>query len=385
MGPFLIVRPALLGFVCFAALLTASNRWAVALQALWANLHGFAVIGAALAWLTRPWRWALLATLATMLCAFGPWIFLGPFMVAGHSSLITEWAPSSPGLFTLYNPALGLFTLAVLWPARRDPVVLGLFALTLLRYRMAPLFVIAAAPYFRVPKVPEAAVAIAALLFLCARSEAPFGLGWDASRLPVAAVEWAAEKKPKGRVYNDLSFGGWLIWKLRQPVFIDGRTAWLYPSEFLGEAAAADNDPAAFAALEKKWGFRWALVDARPGPPKGYALSASPDWTMVYCDDTAAIYVRREEPLAKEGYKVLRHLSPWRLMPEAGADPRALASDAALALRQAPGSRRSILWRAGAALSAGDGEELERAIKALEAAYPRDPDLAALERALVIR
>lgn len=385
MGPFLIVRPALLGFACFAAGLAASNRWAVALQALWANVHGFAVIGAAAAWFKRPWRWALAATAATTLCSFGPAVFLGPFKVAGHSALIAEWAPSSFELFTLYNPALGLFTLAALWPARRDSLVLALFAATLLRYRMAPLFIIAAAPYFRVPKVPEAALACLALLFLAARNEAPFGKGWDGSRLPVAAADWIASKKPQGRVYNDVSFGGWLIWRLREKVFIDGRTAWLYPPEFLQAAARADNDPGAFASLEKEWGFRWALADARPGPVKGYSLSASPGWTMVYCDDVAAVYVRKEEALAKEGYKALRHLSPWRLMPDSGADAKTLQADAALAARQAPGSRRSILWRAGAALAAGDGEELERAIKALESAYPGDPELPALERALVIR
>lgn len=386
MGPFLIVRPALLGFACFAAACAASDRAAIGLQALWANLHGFAVVGAAAAWLKRSWRTALAATAATTLCAFGPAIFLGPWKIAGHSGLIAEWAPSSFELFTLYNPALGLFTLAVLWPARRDTLVLALFAATLLRYRMAPLFIIAAAPYMRLPRMlPGAAVAALALLLLLARKEAPFGKGWDPSRLPINAVEWIAAKKPWGPVYNDLAFGGWLIWRLRQPVFVDGRTAWLYRPDFLESIRVSENDPAKFRALQNLWGFHWALIDARPGTVKGYALSASERWTMVYCDDLAAVYVLKGQPLAEEGYKVLRHLSPWQLMRESGADAKTLAADAALAARQAPGSRRSILWRAGAALAAGDGEELERAIKALESRYPGDPELPALERALVIR
>lgn len=434
LGPFTIVRPALLGLPLWAAALLALERLRAgggrrealalcALQLVWANTHAFAPVGAAAAalWaleecLERPQRrsfavlTALGAAAATCVSAFGPGIFLAPLRVSPHAGLIAEWAPGTLELFTLYNPALGLLVAAAAAAAlvgREEDgspapklydagLLLGLLALSAARYRLSPLLAVAAAPWVvarlqaLVPDKgrPAAAPALAwlAALALLARSEAPLGSGWDARRLPVEAAAWLEENPLKGPMWNDLSAGGYLIWRLegRAKVFIDGRTANLYPLEFLKDARASVDDPAVFERLRARWGFEWAVVDARPGAAPALALASSPDWAMVYCDDASAIYARAggaNDAAAREGYHALRHLSPWRAMPQADLPADLLLRDAMLAYSQAPGSQRSLLWLAGAALAGGQPGPVAKVQSELKRLYPRHPDLDAIERA----
>ncbi|MDD5628319.1 MAG: hypothetical protein PHU21_04595 [Elusimicrobia bacterium] len=402
LAPLLILRPALLGLPCFAAALlcveryrqTQEPRWLwllVPLQLLWANVHAFAPAGAVLAWAAavllpekgrrlQPAGAALAAAAATCLSSFGPGIFLGPWRVASHSALIREWTPASWDLFLIYDPLLGLLVLltaaALIWgrgrDGRRTPgpfdlvLVLGGFLAMLLRFRLAPLFIVAAAPLAAARLWPRlrdrrwlpAAVLAAALLAPAAvarRREVPWGMGFDQSRLPEGAVRFIAQNRPQGPLWNEVSLGGYLIWRLQGQVkvFIDGRTAYLYPPGFLKAAWESLYRPEVFAELASRYGFQWAVVSARDDSNTGGPLAASPDWAMVYLDDAAAVYVNIKGPnrrLMASGYHGLRHLTPWPLLLAEELPLPVLEHDVALASAQAPDSVRARLWAAALAM-----------------------------------
>lgn len=426
--PWVLVRPATLGWPLLAAELLLIERhrrgggerelWAlVPLQVLWANVHGFAILGAGIVGayaayaaccrLARSRAGALLpaahgrraglvaavaaaAVAATCVSGFGPGIFTAPLRVSAHANYILEWMPSSFSLLFYQVPGLLLLMFAV--PAALalgsdedgghvpDLFTVGLavgsLALTLLRVRLAPVFVIAAAPLvarrLREVLAPWRSLPwLAALAGLMApvgveaHASAPLGTGFDDRWMPVSACDFVARAAPVGPVWNDLALGGYLIWRFgpERKVFIDGRTAYLYPQDFLEETLRAQLDPAAFKRLDERWGFEWALVDARPGERFAETLAKDARWAMLYADDRAAVYVRAAGPnaaLARSGYRLLRHATTFRELTTAKPPLDVLASDVALALSQAPHSSRAHVWAAALAFQRRDVQGVNR-------------------------
>jgi hypothetical protein len=219
------------------------------------------------------------------------------------------------------------------------------------------------------------------------RKEVPWGIGFDQSRLPEGAVRFIADKKPQGPVFNDLAFGGYLIWRL-QPhvkVFIDGRTAYLYPPEFLEHAWQAEYRPEAFAQLAARYAFQWAVVSSRTDSHSAGPLAADPDWAMVYVDDTAAVYINIKGPnreLMESGYQGLRHLTPWPMLLDENLPLPVLEHDIRLALAQAPESVRAHLWAATVALRRGDLASARQQRDLVAALSPTEPALRQLDQLL---
>ncbi len=430
LSPFLILRPALLGLPFFAAALLCINRyreqekphwlWSlVPLQLLWANVHAFAIVGAALAVTAaallpkrrsraQPACAAASAVIATCLSSFGPGIFHGPWRVASHSTLLREWAPASWDLFWRYDPALGLLialaAASLIWRRSEedhlfDRLVLGAaFLLMLLRFRLAPLFIIVAAPFAAEklwPKLKDRrwlsaavlATALSAPAAVALRQEVPWGIGFDQSRLPEGAVRFIAETHPRGPVFNDLAFGGYLIWRLplQIKVFIDGRTAYLYPLGFLQQAWQAEYRPEAFTPLAVRYAFQWAVVNARADSDTAAPLADSPDWAMIYVDDTAAVYINIKGPnkgLMASGYHGLRHLTPWPMLLDDNLPLPVLEHDVSLALAQAPDSIRAHLWAASVDVRKADWAAARAHRDRIAALSPQNAALPMLTRLL---
>lgn len=106
--------------------------------------------------------------------------------------------------------------------------------------------------------------------------------------LPVDAVNAAKTRGLGGPLYNDFSWGGYLIWAMRLPVTIDGRTV-LHGDEHINRSVAtwsAKKDWASDPELMKA-----NLVIAPVESPLTQVLRISPTFHLVFEDRLAAVFV----------------------------------------------------------------------------------------------
>jgi hypothetical protein len=209
------------------------------------------------------------------------------------------------------------------------------FVLACLRIRHAPLFAVTAAtawaemlPHTRWAgwlsrrkwlRAPGAAVgrdAHKAATLLLPLAVLVVAMGLEAAAVPVPvvghgwaqfdAVRWPTDLVPelqeiethsasRARIFNDMLFGGFLIYHTpRLAIFIDDRCD-LYGGDFLRRYDhARQHAPAQIDAWAAEYGFRHALVEA--GSAWDRYLAASPGWRLVRRVPAAALYVRRLGP-----------------------------------------------------------------------------------------
>lgn len=168
-----------------------------------------------------------------------------------------------------------------------------------------------------------------------------FGFGIEPGRFPEGATTaldgWPAVTRP----YNDVAFGGYLIWR-RYPreVFIDGRNE--VDPGLLRRVAAGRADSRAWNALLDRYGIDGALVrydeGLRPVVSPGATgartvtyhtssalLFPSSRFALVYWDDLAMVFVRRLPELAarieREEYRFVQPEDERATLEAAGADP----------------------------------------------------------------
>jgi hypothetical protein len=134
---------------------------------------------------------------------------------------------------------------------------------------------------------------VVALLLLFARNTDFDTRGLDAaisSQFPVRAANFLRQNPPPGPLYNDLDWGGFLIWYMPDyPVSIDGRND-LYGDELDGRFFNSGNgkeytsDPylnqAGVVLLRKKLALDGLLRD-------------DPRFRVVYEDQIATVFIRR--------------------------------------------------------------------------------------------
>jgi hypothetical protein len=218
----------------------------------------------------------------------------------------------------------------------------------------------------------------------------PLGVGFDTSHLPEGAARWVEQHHPVDAMWNSPPFGGYLAWRLYPDVRIlmDGRHGLAYDLADVTAVDASEQDPAAFASLVQAHHIEWAVTRAFEGTASGVPLATSSDWTMVFLDDVAAVYVRHDgpdAPLAATGYFLLRHLfSPEEILSLAvrgGKSAAPLAHDGALAAQQAPGSPRSMFLGACGAIAVRDATLFHAYVDHLAALAPGHPALGALRQA----
>ncbi len=211
------------------------------------------------------------------------------------------------------------------WPSKRRvtwlvPLVWLVMAVS--RVRHGPLFAITAtlaiaemAPYARLGSLVEAfrretvregmmrnrgvwpALALfGALVMQGAGVEAPVvGHGWarpPKGYWPTQTVEALASRARSGnpRVFNDMLFGGYLIYHTPEvPVYLDDRCE-LYGDSGLWNYARACADPAYFDAMAHYEGIDTALVIANT-MLDGH-LARSPAWVRVAGDIASSLYAR---------------------------------------------------------------------------------------------
>jgi hypothetical protein len=153
-------------------------------------------------------------------------------------------------------------------------------------------------------------------------------------------------------------------------------------------ARSAGSDLSVFAEMTRGYSLEWAFTTSVEGESQDVSLARSPEWTMIYLDDVAAVYVRNDGPnakLAAGGYRALRHhIRPAEIIQAAaggGEVSRALWHDGALALSQAPSSPRASFLAAAGGIAVSDRDLFERGIASLGRLAPGNPSLGLLRRA----
>jgi hypothetical protein len=191
--------------------------------------------------------------------------------------------------------------------------------------------------------------------------------GLIAEHLPQAAARFVAAQGiagPGDRIFNHQNWGGFAGWRLRVPVFWDGRNDVF--AELVREVAASP-----FEDTARRYRFDYLLI-AEHDYPGIQADVVAGRWGLVYWDDFAAVYLRRGPRYAALLGRLELHLfPPFGGRPGLGAlaaDPvRAAAARTELAqvLSANPANQRALYFAGMISLYRG---ELWRGTQELQAA-----------------
>ena len=180
-------------------------------------------------------------------------------------------------------------------------------------------------------------------------------------------------------MFNHQNYGGYLLWRLGQPVFWDGRN-----DVFASLVKEVTTTP--FDDIEARYGIDWMLITEREYGGLRTELESG-RWGLVYWDDLRAVYLRRVPKLAPQ----LARLE-LRLFPGFGGRPglEALAQDPAQAaaaraeldrvLAANPRNQRALYFRGYLSLLQGRAGEGERDLEAALAVRPNEQVRRLLER-----
>ena len=345
MGRLYTPRPWLLTILLFALELnilmkvrkngdTRELLWLPLIFAVWANVHiqwvnGLVVLGIALVEsIAAQWSSAIKTELraskaayiflaciaATLVNPYGWGIYRVAFGLAnqmGELSQISEFSAlpfrsfddwcvlflalaSSGALawkhrFVFFETALLAFSIWVSFRSQRDVWLLAIAASAILASSLQT----TAQKELRLGIRPVLIVVLAtgilvALAFRATRFDNSDLQVKMAADLPVRAVETIKQQDLEGPLYNDLNWGGFLIWSLRMPVSMDGRTN-VYGSDKIIRSYETwrlypgwDSDPDLLNAK---------LIIAPVSTPLTQALRVQPCLRRVYEDQLAAVFV----------------------------------------------------------------------------------------------
>ena len=138
---------------------------------------------------------------------------------------------------------------------------------------------------------------ILTLCFLNERGIKGHHFGVEMSALPVEAAEFIDRNNPPPFMFHVFNWGGYLIWRLypKYKVFIDGRLAMYVPdiyNEWLQVALAREN----WREILEKYKINFCLISNEPEWNRlGRALEEDPNWVLVYWDNMAGIFLKKEE------------------------------------------------------------------------------------------
>lgn len=336
------IRPLLFSLVLLAVLSWALRAERLAgklagfvppLLALWANVHVLFAVGLALVAFAalcrtlegRPsrslWTATFGAALVTLANPYGWRLLENAVVLLGQPAIVPEVVEfHSPG----FGGVFGLMLAAFLFPAlatialSREPLGLfelgtfvGSLAMGLAMSRNMTLFAILAAPIVArrlegllpppAPPRPPSPRLLAlhwALLaggLACAAASLPRSPAWleqvESERLPIAAVDFLAERHPRARLFNDFNWGGYLIYRLfpGTKVSMDGRTT----------VYAAQTMRAYMRTHYALSGWERFLAECDPevvlwpaDGPLASVLRTRPEWRVEFEDETAVVFAR---------------------------------------------------------------------------------------------
>jgi hypothetical protein len=334
--PHVLVMPVMVAWA--NGLMSASERreapsfWLLPLISLWANLHGGFVFGLVLVGgfaFDALWnadrsqrrlmalRWTAFGFGALAACCATPYgwgTILASLRILDLGEvlhLISEWVPAD------FN-RLGAFELSILTliagalyggvklSPPRIALVLGLLHMALSHVRnveilalLLPIVLLGPVssqfglqptrPARVTVPITSAAMLVATLGVATWAFAAGIGFSPPKNTSPAAAVD-ALKAYNSKRVFNDLPFGGYLIWR-QLPVFIDGR-AELYGEQFemAYYRALQLKDVNQLLAILKNYDIDAVLLT--PATPAALLFDHLGGWQRVYSDEMAVLHVR---------------------------------------------------------------------------------------------
>ncbi|MBU1092075.1 hypothetical protein KJ836_00080 [Patescibacteria group bacterium] len=115
-------------------------------------------------------------------------------------------------------------------------------------------------------------------------------------KYPYGAVAYIHEHQPKGNLFNEYNWGGYLTWQLpEKPVFIDGRMAiWKTPQQnIFQEYSSILNGGEDAEIWLKKYDVGLVLVYQNRSS-KNYFVQQQNNWEIIYQDDIAILFQRHD-------------------------------------------------------------------------------------------
>ncbi len=112
-----------------------------------------------------------------------------------------------------------------------------------------------------------------------------------ATRAPVQAVDYLAQVRPPGPIFNAYNWGGYIAWRLYPdyPVFVDGRTD-LYDDALLREYLTAALGQPGYEQVLDRYGLNLVLVEQ--GSPLAQRLDGNALWQTLYSDTVSVVFQR---------------------------------------------------------------------------------------------
>jgi hypothetical protein len=409
-----VVRPQIFGFLIGAILLYFLEKWrlsrnrkwlylTVPTLLIWANVHASVVLGIALVILyvglfalrniKRPKLWmteaviAVLAALSTLINPNGYKILVYNFIISPIVSFIGifEWRSLivylGPGGsykawlvfgFICFSFGLIVWRLVKLGKASLGNVTwewvflaLAALLLPILSVRHVGFFPILIFPVFAwcleglFPKLSEffdrkSGIYVIGALGLALAVFGVFkipSLSLDKSQLPEGASQFILEHKLQEPLYNTISHGSYLIWKLwpEYKVFVDGRSE-VYSKDFWKDYKTIAEYGDGWQELFDKYNFNTVILTGTvPEPGKtligadlilAYNLAQKSDFVLVYWDDASLVLVRNipanREVIKNYGYKFIGpYIAPQYIFKK---DAQKAAQEIEHALQTAPDS-----------------------------------------------
>ncbi len=128
--------------------------------------------------------------------------------------------------------------------------------------------------------------------------------GWVPTLYPERAADWIEKHDVRGKSFNVFSFGGYLLYRFhpdpgRLP-FMDIHQAGTREIRYL--YAWALQDRRAWGELDKRYAFDWVVLPRvlTGDPDLADFLDADSTWALVFADDAAALWLRRDGSCAAQ-------------------------------------------------------------------------------------
>ena len=135
-------------------------------------------------------------------------------------------------------------------------------------------------------------------LVLITWNQGALGVGLKKVEYPVDATKFLTDHKLPTNLYNAYDWGGYLMWQLYPDylVFVDGRTT---SNKLFSASVEIENIQPGWENVLDEYGIRTIITRtcfSDTGGPLNLidGLSQSSRWALVYSDDVAVIYLRKE-------------------------------------------------------------------------------------------